>query len=409
MVRYYRDEYAEALFYFRDDTKKPTLWQGKGAEILGIADKEVDRETFQRLAEGKHPDGTPLVADPTRKACEHQAGWDGMTTAPKSYSMAVVGGSDERLLADFERASDRMIAELEKCAQARAGAGRNHFHRTGNLTVSSYTHVVNRSEEAHLHRHNVINNFTFDEQSKDQAGRAAGGWRALEPSPMFAAQGWLTAVMRAEMAKAMRQRGYEITVDTNGCPQIAGISEAAQAGCSRRSEEVKRTVEKIRAKWEKKGRVWTEKLECEASEWAKQQTRRAKAQTLDLAKVKAECVRVCEANGDNLAEVVRQARRRELERTPEELKAEAERIAAGLLLSGVGLKGETLYTTKGVFETEENSILFVWQGRGKAKPIGSALQVSLLAELADESGKRTNKEQAEAFNQSFLLKANVCP
>jgi ATP-dependent exoDNAse (exonuclease V) alpha subunit len=89
--------------------------------------------------------------------------------------------------------------------------------------------------------------------------------------------------------------------------------------------------------------------------------------------------------------------------TVDDVRAELERrLAAGLLLSGVGLKGETLYTTKGVLDAEENSILFAWRGRGKAKPLGSALQVSLMAALADERGKTLNKEQAEAFSHLAL-------
>jgi hypothetical protein len=50
----------------------------------------------------------------------------------------------------------------------------------------------------------------------------------------------------------------------------------------------------------------------------------AKSQTLAIEQVRAECIEVCRANGDNLGAVVEKARRRELEQTPAEMEADAE-------------------------------------------------------------------------------------
>lgn len=167
---------------------------------------------------------------------------------------------------------------------------------------------------------------------------------------------------------------------------------------------------------EKRGVVWTRELECRAGEWAKQQTRKAKPEELDLAKVKADCIRVCGENGDDIEEVVRKARRRAMERTPGEVTAEAEmsreavrdaldlailhhleresvfsaeelethsltqhryaglfdlddvraeverRLSEGLLIRGVGLRGETLYTTKGM-----TGVAAISPGRSRAR------------------------------------------
>lgn len=412
--------------------------------LLGIAGREVDRETLRALADGKCPGGGALVRHRKQEGClSHRAAWDATFSAPKTVSMAAVGGGDERLLSRFQEACDRGLRELETCARARAGAGRDLFRETANLTVSSFTHAVNRNGEPHLHNHGVVYNFTFD--------ALAGGWRALETSAMFAAVGRITAIHRADVANALRQLGYDVTVDEKGCPQIAGISPASQAGCSTRSEEVKLAATRIRARAEGRGVVWSEKLESQAREWAAKQTRKAKPCGLDMTEVRARCLRVCAANGDDVEGVVREARRRELGRTPEELKAEAERgleavsdaldmavlhhleresvfsaedlethcltqhkhiglfdvddvraevgrrVSRGLLLCGVGPRGETLYTTKGVLAAEENQVALVWQGRGRFPPLGSEEQVRLTASLEDRNGNAMNSDQAKAF------------
>jgi conjugative relaxase-like TrwC/TraI family protein len=365
--------------------------------------------------------------------------------------MALVGGGDERLLAAFRKANERGLSELERKARARAGIRRDQFHPTANLTVSSFTHVLNRNGEPHVHDHKLIYNLTFDPEARDREGRVVGGWRALEPSALFAAQERVTAIHRADIAAAMHELGYEITVDDKGCPQIDGISKGSQAGCSTRSEEVRLAVARMRARAEGRGLVWDERLEGKAREWAAKQTRPAKPGQLDLDKVKAACRRICREHGDDIAEVVRRARRRASGRTAEEALAEAgrsrqavrdaldlaildrlerasvfsaeeleahaltqhryaglftvddvradvgRRLAEGLLLSGPGPHGQTLYTTKGVLTTEENAVVYVWQGRGKAKPLGSERQVGLLAALPDRNGNSLNDDQAKAF------------
>ena len=83
---------AHASHYFsaQDDyyTKQTVgTWMGKGAERLGLHG-EVDPEEFQKLLDGKLPDGRSIHSTYDASKSSKRHGWDFTFSAPKSAATA---------------------------------------------------------------------------------------------------------------------------------------------------------------------------------------------------------------------------------------------------------------------------------------------------------------------------------
>ena len=108
-------------------------WQGRLADQFGLAGA-VFAEDFAKLSQGQHPQTGEQLArqrasyeyqdanGKTINTMEHRAGWDATFSAPKSVSLALVGG-DERV-----REAHRDAAMLD-----------NGGWKAKNLVVSSRT------------------------------------------------------------------------------------------------------------------------------------------------------------------------------------------------------------------------------------------------------------------------------
>jgi conjugative relaxase-like TrwC/TraI family protein len=451
VVQYYQNEQGQSVFYYASDdgTEGRGTWQGEGAKRLGIYGKEVDLETLQKLARGLAPDGTKLVRHRrVQGRLTHRAGWDAVVMSPKSISVNSTVGADERLLAAFHENSAEAMARLEASAQVRAGLDRTEPRLTGNLVYFVVRHQVNRNGEPHLHEHMVILNLTWDEQARGPDG-TLGAWRALEPRGLYRAQEEATAVFRGGMAKDMARFGYDVTVDEKGAPQIASLPKELLRAFSTRTDGMEEKVREARARAEKKGIVWTEKMESNARERAVKQTRKWKEEELNVPSLLAEWRKVCESFGVDVEAIVAQARKRERERTQEErleqeqkgrvacrealslavehfseretsfsaqelethsltqyqhaglfdasdVRAEIEaRVAAGRLLGLFDEKGEARYTTHELRNVEKETIALMLEGQETAAPLATAEEVQ---KALAEDGRTLNEGQAGAFS-----------
>jgi conjugative relaxase-like TrwC/TraI family protein len=223
---YYRREYTRGDYYTSDRTSSTGIWQGRGAELLGLAG-EVEREAFEALLQGRSPlDGRQLVAAETATG-KHRAAWDFQVAPDKSVSLVALLGGDERVIAAHLAAAARAFAVLEEHAATKNRA--RELVPTSNLVMARFDHDSSRALDPQLHSHYVILNLT-------QRGR--GQWRALEPSGLFAAQSLATAIYQAELARGLQALGYEVRANTRGHVRIVGIPDEALAAFSKRRRQI---------------------------------------------------------------------------------------------------------------------------------------------------------------------------
>jgi len=155
--------------YYLKDGLKETLWFGKGAQFLGLAGRQVDPKTFEKIAQGLDLSGNRLIhPGPEGK---HTAGFDLTFSAPKSVS--ILSTVDGRILKAHQEAVKEALSYLEtNYSQARITHGKvTTLIRTRNITATLFPHFTSRELDPQLHTHGFIMNMTL---------RPDGNWRALD-------------------------------------------------------------------------------------------------------------------------------------------------------------------------------------------------------------------------------------
>ncbi len=160
-------------YYSKEGEKfeQPSTWYGKGAEKLNLCGV-VDKETFNKLLEGKLPNGIQIGATKNGEV-KHRAGFDLTLSVPKSWSIAHYATKDP-LFAKITEQAAKLTADLieRDCAMAsRYENGKQHTELTGNLVFAFHFHRLSRELDMQDHIHMNVMNMT---QRKD------GEWRALK-------------------------------------------------------------------------------------------------------------------------------------------------------------------------------------------------------------------------------------
>jgi conjugative relaxase-like TrwC/TraI family protein len=247
---YHKLDYASSTqSYYQQGEEVKGEWRGELAASLGLSG-EVSSLTFNRLAEGQHPEtGEQLVKHrdaleyknpdgSTTKAVEHRAGWDAQFAPSKSVSLTALVGGDEGVRDAHREAVGVALAELERFTQARIG-GNNPAETTGKFVAATFEHDTARPVDGYaapqLHTHAVIFNVTE---------RADGSTRALQERAFFESQNYVTAVYQAELFQRLKNLGYEIEAGTSGAPEIKGYSAEYLAASSPRSAQIREHMEK---------------------------------------------------------------------------------------------------------------------------------------------------------------------
>ncbi|WP_298303272.1 MobF family relaxase [uncultured Erythrobacter sp.] len=210
-------------------------WEGTGARMLGL-DGKVDVAEFERILEGKLPDGSELGA----ARGEHRPGLDLTFSAPKSVSLIALLGKDERVIEAFRASVSQTISWAEKnLAQAKVWRdGRQVTENTGNLLVASFLHDVSRELDPQLHLHAVLKNATFASDGK---------WHALKNDQIYQHQRTLGAVHNAYLRQGLEKLGYETAAAKNpvlGEFEIKGISREQIEAFSDRRAQILGSLEK---------------------------------------------------------------------------------------------------------------------------------------------------------------------
>ena len=100
--------FAKDDYYVGDGPSELSEWGGKGAEALGLSG-EVSKEDFEKVLDGKLPDGTVINGNENRRA-----GIDLTFSMPKSASLMAQLGEDKRVLLAQDIAVKSVMAYLEK-------------------------------------------------------------------------------------------------------------------------------------------------------------------------------------------------------------------------------------------------------------------------------------------------------
>jgi conjugative relaxase-like TrwC/TraI family protein len=219
----------------------PLTWQGKGAEMLGLAGAAVTKEQFVRFLEGEitNPaNGEVQDLSGNAKGEARRLGYDFTISAPKSVSIVGIVGGDERVVQahiDANRAAMGWLEEHGAQVRVKDANGHNQARATGNLLYATVRHETSRENDPQLHSHNVVVAVSYDQD--------AGKWRSLTNDELFQLRTRADTVYKAELVRHLRGAGYEVAYRDNGRDfDIRGVEGAALAAFSQRSQQMREAL-----------------------------------------------------------------------------------------------------------------------------------------------------------------------
>ena len=249
--RYFKEHLAVGDYYM-EGQQVLGQWLGKGAEDLGLSG--VTRmEQFERLCDNLHPqtgERLTLRLKTTRTeigpdGVEHEHAnrrvfYDFTFSPPKSVSVAAFVGNDPRIVEAHERAVTQALEQLQTFACTRVRKdGQCADRTTGNIVAAVFRHDTSRALDPHLHSHCIVFNATRD--------AVEGQWKALQNHDMLVAQKFIENVYYHELARSLRQFGYEIENHPRGDFQIKGVAKELCDLFSKRHREIDRKTGELLA------------------------------------------------------------------------------------------------------------------------------------------------------------------
>ena len=380
-------------------------WHGKGVEILGLErDREVTKEQFSRLLEGKHPETGKNLMQRVRK--DRRPGMDLTFSVPKSVSLAWAINEDEKIAEALrESVRETMERDVEPLMQRRVRNGKHAQTRqkeaTGKLIYADFLHKTSRpvkgSADPHLHIHAFVINWT-SQNGKSYAGEFEEIVRQ-RPSLQAKFEARLARKLSHELGYNVQHTRFRQSGRMKNGWEIKGVERDTIEKFSQRTAQVeqhalKNNVQDAAAKG-KLGKVTREKKDTEKSvgqlreEW---QGRLTEKEKLAFANLKR---RSGKANGeDEQAAASRSVeyalehhlfRQSTVERhqvagtalehgltlTPEQIETAIDR--SGVLQKTLDAEGSKrqLVTTREVLQAEREMIAFARDGRGTRKAIST--------------------------------------
>ncbi len=221
--------YFEKDNYYAGGSEGPSAWFGAGAGAAGLYG-EVGRGEFERLLRGEIDADTELGTYRNGE-WRHLAGWDLTFSAPKSVSLMIALGGDERLIAAHDAAVRTALGWIEREAvvtRIRDGDSIEHVH-TGTIMAATFRHDLSRAQEPQVHTHAVVINATRDEQ---------GQWRSLDSRFLYDKGKEAGQRYQHELAARVVELGYEIAPRPNGTFDLAAVPRDLIDAFSSRAKDV---------------------------------------------------------------------------------------------------------------------------------------------------------------------------
>jgi conjugative relaxase-like TrwC/TraI family protein len=229
--------------YYSEGQESPGTYGGKLADVLGLAGKPVDQETFFRLCDNLHPlTGQKLKPrdNDFSRIC-----YDFTVSGPKSFSIVEAFASDEerqRLRQAFNESVKELVSgHMEpdmQCRERRNGA--SHDIATGNVLTAAFPHATARPEEdgatpdPHWHQHLLFWNAT---QRADGKILAAQFVNLVRDKPYY------RAVFYSLLAKKLEGLGYAIDRRGDVDWEIAGVTQSMIDKFSKRTAKIEAVAE----------------------------------------------------------------------------------------------------------------------------------------------------------------------
>ena len=195
--------------YYCENESVVGEWWGEGAKRLGLEGLEVTHEAFEALRQNQHPFSGEKLTPRSRLVAFH----DVVVSAPKSFSIMVEVGGDERLVQAFKEASKLTFQELERFAAVRVRHGQyaktEAYRFTSNAVAAVYHHDTSRLLDPQHHYHLVFANLSYDETSER--------WLALQRRPMMeASKASVRQFFHRELGRLTKELGYDIEWNQSG-------------------------------------------------------------------------------------------------------------------------------------------------------------------------------------------------
>ena len=226
---YFTRHMSTSDYYMRDAAEFAGEWHGLGAELLGLSGT-IDKESYFKLCDNINPKtNEPLTA---RTKTERRVLYDFTFDAPKSVTLALELGGDERILDAFRRAVKDTMDEMEGAMMARVRSnGRSEDRPSANMLWGEFIHRTTRPidgvPDPQLHSHAVAFNATWDPEEER--------WKAAQFGNIVRDRGYYQAAFHSRFAERLKELGYGIEQDKNSF-RLVGIERATADKFSRRSE-----------------------------------------------------------------------------------------------------------------------------------------------------------------------------
>ncbi|MDX1952187.1 MAG: MobF family relaxase [Verrucomicrobiota bacterium] len=222
-------------------------WMGKGAQQLGLS-SSVKMDDFLKLCRNQNPSTGNLLTQRMKttrwddaksvEVANRRVLYDFTFSPPKSVSVQALVGNDNRIVESHNRAVKMAMMELEHFAGTRVHAGLRTSERlTGNIVCALFRHDTSRALDPHLHTHCIVFNATHD--------GSEGRWKALSNFEMLRAQKFAENVYYHELARELRQFGYEIENKPRGDFEIRGISNEICSRFAKRHHQIDQRIEEL--------------------------------------------------------------------------------------------------------------------------------------------------------------------
>jgi conjugative relaxase-like TrwC/TraI family protein len=294
--------YVEALPSYYLDVDEPIgLWQGSGAEELGLAG-EIDDAAFLSLMAGNWPGTEESLGRRYGEASVR--GFDVTASAPKSVSVMFALGDDDvrsAVLVAHDAAVGAMVDWIESHAHTRFRIdGEVAVVDASGIVASCFRQHTSPALDPQLHTHVVVPNRVLAPD---------GRWLALDARTIKVHQRTLSALYHASLrAELTRSLGVTWREPANGIAEMASLPEALLREFSQRSEAVDaRFEEKLERFVETMGYEPTPRQRWQLEREAVTDSRPAKAGADDAASLHREWTEQAHTLGYDPAEVVAEA------------------------------------------------------------------------------------------------------
>lgn len=235
---YFTQHLSPGDYFSKDAAEMKGQWHGRGAEMLRLSGG-VNKDEFFALCQNENPQTGEQLTPRNRTA--RRVLTDLTFDVPKSVTLALELGGDERILDAFRQSVRETMAEIERevATRVRKG-GKDNDRTTGNMIWAEHIHRTTRPVDGvpdpHLHCHATVFNATFDETENR--------WKAIQLGDIVRDKRYYQAAFHARMAHRLKGLGYGIEKDGNSF-RLAGISKPTCDKNSRRTAIIEAEAKRL--------------------------------------------------------------------------------------------------------------------------------------------------------------------